>query len=182
MSLNIVLRFSLAAMLPACCALASCVSLSTEDLRGWDTAMRRIDTAHGHVGRFGNADSAVSVKGFYLWDQIGGRESLPTDAVEIVALSNRLRFRLIRGGTAVDSMERAATMAPTYATLGGTRIAGIPPLLWGIFDEAIALGVSGTGELTLLRTAGGVGFLGPLPLMAGGGGPPYGLTFRPAGP
>lgn len=140
--------------------------------------MQPVDSAGLH-GRYINASPLVSVPGFFLWSQLGGGDrSLASDVVEIGIVGDEARFRLIRGGVAVDSLEDGATMMQAYATMSSFRIGGIPPLLWAVSGDETALGVGGDGALSLARNAGGAMFIGPLPFAAGGS--PFALTYMPA--
>ncbi len=163
----------------ACGILASCASLKEDDVRRWEIShvMQPVDSAGMH-GRYLNASPEISVPGFFLWAQLGGGDaSRNSDIVELNVAGGEARFRLIRDGIAVDSLDRDATMMPAYARMTSFRFGGIPPLFWGVFSDETAIGVNSTGALTLMRTAGGVAFLVLLPIA--GGGSPYSLIYFP---
>lgn len=154
-----------------CLALVSCSTFRDQDTQPWEQTrtIRAIDTA-GLAGRFSNAPDSFARGVGLLWFQIGAdTESFASDVVEIGASGKRARFRLYRGGAAVDSIEREAVLKPTHARMSFTRTAGFVPVVWGLGHWNVAFGVTDSGKLSVLRAAIGALFVGPVPLVMGGG-------------
>lgn len=157
----------IAGMAALCCV--SCSSIGRESRQKWAS----------HPDFVSGDDSLLEAiymnrsedGGAALWSIISDRRE-EGNAVQLRSGGKRkLEISLLDHGRPVASVHRTLTRKGRYWSIGSRfQTRGIPPLLWGITDNEVGLAIDRDGNLNTSHPTGGLGFVGPIPLMGAGSG------------